>query len=201
MKKLLITGFDPFGGESINPSWEAVKLLPDIVGDYEIHKMEIPTVFYKAFEMISKKAEEIKPDVIIAVGQAGGRKEITPERVGINLMDASIPDNEGNKINDKAIIENGENAYFTTLNVKKMVEAIKEAGLPASVSLSAGAFVCNNVLYLLLDKYKGTNVKAGFIHVPFIPSQLENKKNKEILPSMEICDIAKGLEAAIKVVE
>ena len=201
MKKLLITGFDPFGGESINPSWEAVKLLPDIVGDYEIHKMEIPTVFYKAFEMISKKAEEIKPDVIIAVGQAGGRKEITPERVGIKLMDASIPDNEGNKINDKAIIENGENAYFTTLNVKKMVEAIKEAGLPASVSLSAGAFVCNNVLYLLLDKYKGTNVKAGFIHVPFIPSQLENKKNKEILPSMEICDIAKGLEAAIKVVE
>ena len=114
MKKLLITGFDPFGGESINPSWEAVKLLPDIVGDYEIHKMEIPTVFYKAFEMISKKAEEIKPDVIIAVGQAGGRKGITPERVGINLMDASIPDNEGNKINDKAIIENGENAYITT---------------------------------------------------------------------------------------
>lgn len=201
MKKLLITGFDPFGGESINPSWEAVKLLPDIIGDYEIHKMEIPTIFYKAFEMISKKAEEIKPDVIIAVGQAGGRKGITPERVGINLMDASIPDNEGNKINDKAIIEKGENAYFTTLNVKKMVEAIKEAGLPASVSLSAGAFVCNNVLYLLLDKYKNTNVKAGFIHVPFIPSQLENKKNKEILPSMELCDIAKGLEAAIKVVE
>ena len=201
MKKLLITGFDPFGGESINPSWEAVKLLPDIIGDYEVNKMEIPTVFYKAFEIISKKAEDINPDVIIAVGQAGGRKGITPERVGINLMDASIPDNEGNKINDKAIIENGENAYFTTLNVKKMVEAIKEAGLPASVSLSAGAFVCNNVLYLLLDKYKNTNVKAGFIHVPFIPSQLENKKNKEILPSMEICDIAKGLEAAIKVVE
>lgn len=199
MKKLLITGFDPFGGESINPSWEAVKLLPDIIGDYEVHKMEIPTVFYKAFEMISKKAEEIKPDVIIAVGQAGGRKGITPERVGINLMDASIPDNEGNKINDKAIIEKGENAYFTTLDVKKMVEAIKEADLPASVSLSAGAFVCNNVLYLLLDKYKGTNVKAGFIHVPFIPSQLENKKNKEILPYMELSDIAKGLEAAIEV--
>ena len=199
MKKLLITGFDPFGGESINPSWEAVKLLPDIIGDYEVHKMEIPTVFYKAFEIISKKAEEIKPDVIIAVGQAGGRKGITPERVGINLMDASIPDNEGNKINDKAIIEGGENAYFTTLDVKKMVEAIKEADLPASVSLSAGAFVCNNVLYLLLDKYKGTNIKAGFIHVPFIPSQLENKKNKEILPSMELIDIAKGLEAAIEV--
>ncbi len=201
MKKLLITGFDPFGGESINPSWEAVKLIPDIIGDYEVHKMEIPTVFNKAFEIISKKAEEIKPDVIIAVGQAGGRKGITPERVGINLMDASIPDNEGNKINDKAIIEKGENAYFTTLDVKKMVEAIKEIGLPASVSLSAGAFVCNNVLYLLLDKYKNTNVKAGFIHVPFIPSQLENKKNKEILPSMELVDIAKGLEAAIKVIE
>ena len=201
MKKLLITGFDPFGGESINPSWEAVKLIPDIIGDYEVHKMEIPTVFNKAFEIISKKAEEIKPDVIISVGQAGGRKGITPERVGINLMDASIPDNEGNKINDKAIIEKGENAYFTTLDVKKMVEAIKEIGLPASVSLSAGAFVCNNVLYLLLDKYKGTKVKAGFIHVPFIPSQLENKKNKEILPSMELMDIAKGLEAAIKVIE
>ncbi|MBE6730732.1 MAG: pyroglutamyl-peptidase I [Ruminococcaceae bacterium] len=199
MKKLLITGFDPFGGESINPSWEAVKLIPDIIGDYEVHKMEIPTVFNKAFEVLMEKAEEIKPDVIISVGQAGGRRGITPERVGINLMDASIPDNEGNKINDKAIIENGENAYFTTLNVKKMMEAIKEIGLPASVSLSAGAFVCNNVLYLLLDKYKNTEVKAGFIHVPFIPSQLENKKNKEILPSMELMDIAKGLEAAIEV--
>ena len=145
MKNLLITGFEPFGGEKINPSWQSVLALDGQIGEYAITKLEIPTVFKKGAYAVIKKAEEINPDVIICVGQAGGRGAVTPEAIGINLMDANIPDNEGYKPINTPIIPDGENAYFSTLPIREMVEAINKEGLPAGLSYSAGVFVCNEV--------------------------------------------------------
>lgn len=169
MKKLLITGFDPFGGESINPAWEAVWLLPDVIRDFELVKLEIPTVFGAAAQVVIDKAEEIHPDAIISVGQAGGRAAVTPEMVGINLRYASIPDNMGALPCDIPIAEGGPAAYFSTLPVRAMAKAICDAGLPGAVSYSAGSFVCNDVLYSLLNRFDEAAVRAGFIHVPFLP--------------------------------
>ena len=194
MKKLLITGFEPFGGEKINPSWEAVKLLPETIGDFEITKVEIPVVFEKAAETVLAKAEELKPDAIICVGQAGGRTGVTPEMVAINLRFASIPDNERNQPKDIPCIPGGENAYFATLPVRKMTAAVSEANIPCSVSYSAGTYVCNDLIYHVLHCYQRTDVKACFIHVPFIPEQTSDK------PSMELKTIVKALEIAIEAI-
>ena len=193
MKKLLITGFDPFGGESINPAWEAVKRLPDAVGEWELTKLEIPTVFGVAAQKVLARAEEVQPDAILCIGQAGGRKAITPEMVGINLRHARIADNAGNQPEDEPVVENGPAAYFATVPVRKMTQAIEEAGLPAAVSYSAGTFVCNDTLYTLLHHYSGTPVRAGFVHVPFLPEQA-----KEGVPFMALEDIVRGLEAMIR---
>ena len=171
MKKLLITGFDPFGGETINPSWEAVKRLPDNIGEYTLYKLQIPTVFGLAGKTVLEKAAEIQPDVIISVGQAGGRAAVTPERIGINIRDARITDNAGVSPKDETIAPNGPDGYFSTLPVKAMIAAITDAGLPAAISNTAGTFVCNDVLYTLLHHYQGTHVRCGFIHVPFLPEQ------------------------------
>ena len=190
-KKLLITGFDPFGGETINPSWEAVKLLPEKIGGYTIHKMESPTVFGVAAQKVLEKAQELQPEVILCVGQAGGRGAVTPERVAINLWDANICDNAGNQPQEQTIVEGAPTAYFSTGPCKKMVEAIRQAGFPGAVSNTAGTFVCNDVLYTLLHHFDGTAVRAGFIHVPYLPSQGT--------PNMELADIVKALTAAIEV--
>ena len=189
MKKLLITGFDPFGGESINPSWEAVRLLPKVIGEYELHKLQIPTVFGLAAETVLSKAREIHPDVIICVGQAGGRVAVTPERIGINVRDARIADNAGASPKDEAIVPGGPDGYFSTLPIKDMINAINEAGLPGSVSNTAGTFVCNDVLYTLLHHHQGTPVRCGFIHVPYLPQQGT--------PNLALEDTAKALAAAI----
>lgn len=194
-KKLLITGFDPFGGESINPAWEAVKGLPGIIGKFEIVKLQIPTVFAVAAETVLSKAGEIQPDVILCVGQAGGRDSVTPERIGINLMDARIPDNRGNQPTELPCVPGGPDAYFATVPVRAMADAICDAGLPGKVSLTAGAFVCNDTLYRVLHHYHGTNVKAGFIHVPYLPQQA-----KEGIPCMELGDIIRALTAAIEAI-
>jgi len=194
MKKLLITGFDPFGGEPINPSWEAVKRLPDRIGDYEIVKMQLPTVFGKAASILLDRAREEKPDVIVSVGQAGGRPAVTPEFVGINQRVARIPDNEGNTPMDQKICEDGPDGLFATVPVRAMVDAMTQAGYPASVSYTAGAYVCNDVLYTLLHHFSGTATRCGFIHVPFLPSQAKNGQ-----PSLELESIIHALEAAISV--
>lgn len=194
MKKLLITGFDPFGGESINPAWEAVRLLPDVIRDFELVKLEIPTVFGAAAQVVIDKAEEIHPDAIISVGQAGGRAAVTPEMVGINLRYASIPDNMGALPCDIPIAEGGPAAYFSTLPVRAMAKAICDAGLPGAVSYSAGSFVCNDVLYSLLHHFDKAAVRAGFIHVPFLPEQTADK------PSLPLEQTAAALRAAIEAI-
>lgn len=194
--KVLLTGFDPFGGDKVNPATEAVKRVSDNVNGVEVVKIEVPTVFHKSIDVVAKAIEEEKPDAVLCIGQAGGRAELTPERVAINLDDARIADNEGNQPIDVKIFEDGEPAYFATLPIKAMVASIRNAGVPSSVSNTAGTFVCNHlmygVLYTLAKNYPG--VRGGFMHVPFIPEQVINRANT---PSMALADIVKGIEAAI----
>ncbi|MCS4485864.1 pyroglutamyl-peptidase I [Staphylococcus americanisciuri] len=194
--KVLITAFDPFGKEQTNPALEAVKQLPETIGEHTITKLEIPTVFKESVEVIKQQLNTEIYDAVLAIGQAGGRFEITPERVGINVDDARIPDNQGNQPIDEVIQEDGAPAYFTNMPVKRLTQAIKEAGVPASLSNTAGTFVCNHVLYNLgyLHATSFPHIQFGFIHVPFIPEQVINKPNT---PSMALDTIVKGLEAAI----
>lgn len=197
MKKVLITGFDPFGGEKINPALEAVKKVSSNISGAEVIKIEIPTVFRKSLEKIEEAVIEHKPDIIICIGQAGGRFDVTPERVAINLDDARIKDNDENQPIDMPIFEDGKNAYFSSLPIKAIVEEIRSNGIPSSVSNTAGTFVCNHVMYgvlYMIDK-KYPNIKGGFIHVPFIPSQVITKANTA---SMSLENITKALECAIK---
>ena len=184
--KLLLTAFDPFGGDKVNPALEAVKLVSSHVNNVEVVKAEVPTVFRKSIATVAAAIAKEKPDAVLCIGQAGGRYDITPERVAINLDDARIKDNEGNQPID--------------LPIKAMVQNIREAGLPASVSNTAGTFVCNHlmygVLYTLAKEYPG--VRGGFMHVPFIPEQVVGRPAPA--PSMNLQDIARGIEAAISAI-
>lgn len=198
--KVLITGFDPFGGEKINPAWEAVNALANEVDGVEVIKVQIPTVFKKSAQKLFEAIESVKPDAVICVGQAGGRFDFNVERVAINVDDARIPDNEGKQPIDVKIFEDGENAYFATLPIKAMVEEAKKAGVPASVSNTAGTFVCNHIMYSLLyyiNKNK-LNIRGGFIHVPYISQQVIGKKNT---PYMELTTATKGLEASVRAIK
>ena len=190
MKKLLITGFDPFDGETVNPAWEAVKLLPDKIGDFALCKLEIPTVFGRGAQLALDAAAEIQPDVILCIGQAGTRSAVTPERIGVNIRDARIPDNAGNMPQGQRIVPDGPAAYFTTVNVEAMARAAADLGIPAVVSNSAGAFVCNDVLFTLLYRFHSSDTKVGFIHVPWLPEQGS--------PSLPLEQTAAALTAMIR---
>lgn len=192
MKQLLVTGFEPFGQETVNPSWEAVKLLPEQIGDTRVSRLRVPTVFGLATQTVLDAAREIQPDAILCVGQAGGRKAVTPEVIAINLQEASIPDNAGGQPSNEPVIGGGPAAYFATLPVREMVSTVREAGLPCALSYSAGVFVCNDLLYSLLHHYHGSSVRVGFVHVPFLPQQA-----KEGVPAMPLEDIVRALTAAI----
>lgn len=189
MKRLLITGFDPFGGSRINPSWLAVDTLPEQVGDYVLCKLPIPTVFGKAAELVLEKAAEFQPDLILCVGLASGRDAVTPEHIAVNIRDARIPDNEGNRPSGDRIAPDGPAAYFATAPVEKMAQAIREAGIPSSVSNSAGTFVCNDVFYSLLHHYAKMSTLVDFIHIPNTPELGE--------PALPLEKIVSALTAAI----
>ena len=193
MKNLLITGFDPFGGESINPSWEAVSRLPQTIGQYQLTKLQIPTVFGEAAKVVLDTSAQLQPDVIICVGQAGGRRGITPEVIGINLREASIPDNAGFTPVNTPVIPGGPDGLFATVPVREMVAALRRAEIPAALSYSAGAFVCNDVLYTLLHHFRDSSTLVGFIHVPFLPQQAGEK-----VPSLPLETIIQGLTLAIQ---
>ncbi|MEZ7600713.1 pyroglutamyl-peptidase I [Streptococcus sp. 27098_8_69] len=194
--KILVTGFDPFGGEKVNPALEAVKSLPSEIHGAEIHWVEIPTVFYQSAEVLETAIVRFQPDAVLCIGQAGGRASLTPERVAINQDDARIPDNQGNQPIDTPIRLDGQAAYFSTLPIKAMVQSIKEEGLPATVSNTAGTFVCNHLMYqaLYLADKKFPDMRAGFMHIPYMTEQVINKPNTS---SMSLTDIVRGIEAAI----
>lgn len=194
--KILVTGFDPFGSDKINPAIEAVKKLPDTIKGAKIIKLEIPTVFNKSAQVVHQAIVKEQPDYVLNVGQAGGRSALTPERVAININDGRIPDNDGYQPLDEPIQPDGNTAYFTQLPIKAMAKAIRAAGLPAIVSNTAGTYVCNHIFYQV--QYMRTKefpkLKAGFIHIPFLPEQVITRPNQ---PSMALADIVKGLTAAI----
>ena len=187
---LLITGFDPFGGATVNPSWEAVAKLPDRIGNWMLCKLQIPTVFGLAAQTVLEKAQEVNPAAILCLGVAAGRSAVTPERIGINVRSARIPDNQGNQPKDQPVIPGGSDGLFSTVNVSAMAAAIEEIGLPGAVSNTAGTFVCNDVLYTLLHHYHGTGVKVGFLHVPQLPEQGD--------PSLPLADTIRAITAAIQ---
>lgn len=197
--KILVTGFDPFGGETVNPAIETVKRLPDAIAGAQIIKLEVPTVCHKSLRVIDEAIKAFDPDVVLSIGQAGGRPDITVERVGINVDDCRIPDNEGNRIIDEPIFAGGPDAYFVTLPIKAMVQKIRAKGIPASVSNTAGTFVCNHVTYgvchLIALKYPGK--RSGFIHIPFLPRQVVDKKN---MPSMSQEMMVEAVAAAIEAI-
>lgn len=197
--KILFTGFDPFGGEDTNASFEAVRRLPDEIGGAQIVKTELPTAYARGPETLKALIEEHAPDAVVCVGQAAGRAGITPEKVAVNFADASIPDNAGFQPRDALLTEGGETAYFSTLPVRAIVDALNERGITAGLSLTAGAFVCNCVMYHALALARSTDKPfiAGFIHVPLIPAQVKADKP---LPSMELETITEGLTLAAEVI-
>ena len=198
--KILLTAFEPFGGEKVNPALESVARVSDRIGDAQIVKLTVPTVFYKSIDVVASAIEAERPDAVLCIGQAGMRSELTPERVAINVDDARIPDNEGNQPIDRPIFSDGAPAYFSTLPIKAMVKYIREAGIPASVSNTAGTFVCNHlmygVLYTLSKNYP--DVRGGFMHVPFSTEQAAAKSGG--IPSMSIKNMVTGIEAAIRAI-
>ena len=193
--KIIVTGFDPFGGETINPSIECVKALPDIEG-VELIRLELPTVFKESAKRLNEVINDVKPDAVLSVGQAGGRAGITMERIAINVDDARIPDNISQQPIDETIQTEGEAAYFTTLPIKRIVKAIREAGISAEVSNSAGTFVCNHIMYqsLFAATKADKPFKAGFMHIPFIPEQTTDK------PSLPLEESTKALQIAIETI-
>lgn len=197
--RILVTAFDPFGGEVINPAYEAVKMLESSISGSDIIKLQIPTVFRKSTQKLEEAIEKEKPDAVICVGQAGGRSDITVERIAINIDDSRIKDNEGNMPKDEVIYHDGPSAYFSNLPIKQMVKNIQENGIPASVSNSAGTFVCNHLMYslLYLNEKKNLGIIGGFIHVPYIPKQVVDRSNT---PSMSQENISNGITYAIETV-
>ncbi len=171
MKKLLITGFDPFNGHSLNPSWAAVEQLPQTVGDYILCKLNIPTLYETAASLVLEKAAQFQPDVILCIGLANGRDAVTPERIAVNIRDARISDNAGRHCAGERIAADGPAAYFATVPVEAMANAIRDRSIPAAVSNTAGTYVCNDVFYTLLHRFQGTATRVGFVHVPNIPEQ------------------------------
>ena len=199
MKKLLITGFEPFGGETINPALEAVLRLPDTMNGAAIVKLQVPVVYDASAETVLAAMEREQPDAVLCVGQAGGRNAITPERIAINMDDASSADNCGKLRTDTPIAPDGPAAYFATLPVKRMVAASQAKGVACRLSNSAGTYVCNHLMYAVLHHaaVRRLPVQAGFLHVPYIPEQTEAKPG---MPSMTLDEIVKGLEACISAI-
>ncbi len=193
--KILLTAFEAFGGDAVNPAREAVELVRDEVAGARVVKLLVPVVFHKAIDIVYAAMRAEQPDVTLGVGQAGGRCGITPERVAINVDDGRIPDNEGNQPVDVPVFADGPPAFFATVPVKAMVRYIRAAGVPASLSNSAGTYVCNHlmygVLYHIAKSFPG--MRGGFIHVPYLHRQAA----AATAPSLSAEDIAKGLEAAI----
>ena len=200
-KTVLLTGFEPFNRATINPAWEAVRALEGWGGaGFRVEVRQLPCVFDEANRVLCALVDELDPSIVIAVGQAGGRAEISVERVAINVDDAAILDNAGRQPVDRTIHADGPAAYFATLPIKAMVAAMRERGLKAGVSQTAGTFVCNHVFYGLMHHATGKSgkapIKAGFIHVPFLPEQAEGRTDHP--PSMALADIVAGIRIAVE---
>ncbi|MEG3128718.1 pyroglutamyl-peptidase I [Pantoea cypripedii] len=199
MKTVLMTAFEPFEGESINPSWEAVRSFEgQVINGARVVVRQLPVVFSRCGVVLAEALDELQPDRILCIGQAGGRSDITVERVAINVDDARIPDNDGQQPIDQPIVAEGPAAYFSRLPIKAMVAAVREAGIPASVSQTAGTFTCNHVMYRLLHwlETNQSQARGGFIHIPYLPEQAVSHPGA---PSMSAASVIQALEIALQV--
>lgn len=196
--RILVTSFEPFGGERVNSSYEAVQLLPGSIEGADIIKICLPVSFETAGPRLVSAMDTFQPEIVICVGQAGGSAEISVERVAINLQDASIPDNCGLLPKDQPVIPGGPAAYFSALPVKELFADLQASGIPVRISYSAGTFVCNTVMYTLLHRIhlETRTVIGGFIHVPYLAEQAQPKGAGT--PGMERTQIARGLEIAVR---
>ncbi len=196
-KTVLLTGFEPFNQEPVNPAWEAVRALEGWAGEgFTVHVRQLPCVFGEAIRVIREAITQLQPDVVIAVGQAGGRVDLSVERVAINVDDAPIMDNAQCQLVDEAVVQGGPVGYFSTLPIKAIVTALRAAGLPASVSQTAGTFVCNHVFYGLMHHTAGLPLRAGFIHIPYLPEQAARFPGA---PSMALAEMVRGLKLAVEI--
>ena len=195
--KVLVTGFEPFGGETVNPAQQIVERLPQQVAGAQVVRRIVPCVFGRSIEAVRQAVEQERPDVVICIGRSGGRDAICPERVAINISDARIPDNAGNQPIDEPIFADGQNAYFSTLPIKAIAAAVRQAGIPCQVSNTAGTYVCNHLMYGLLYHIQRSfpGVRGGFIHVPFLPQQVEQKPGT---PSLPLDDMVQAILIAIE---
>jgi len=197
LPRILLTGFDPFGGESINPSWEAVRALHGKrIGGHLVVARQLPTEFAASLRLLKAAEREVRPAILLGVGQAGGRQQLSLERVAINVQDARIPDNAGAQPIDEPVIADGPAAYFSTLPIKAMLAALHAAGLPAEISQSAGTYVCNHIAYAMLHlASKRRGVRAGFIHIPYLPVQAARLRG---VASMAQADVERALKIALR---
>ena len=198
--KALVTGFEPFGPDAVNPSREAVLRLSSRLGDLTIETRIMPTVFGLAIAALEEAIVTTQPEIVLCVGLAGGRAELSLERVAINVDDARIPDNDGQQPIDQPIVAGGPAAYFTGMPVKRAVAALRQAGLPAIVSNTAGTFVCNHIFYGLMHLVASRRlpVRGGFLHVPYLPEQAAGLAGIQV-PSMALDDIVRGIEIILRV--
>ncbi|TAJ31000.1 MAG: pyroglutamyl-peptidase I [Reyranella sp.] len=196
--KALVTGFDPFGGDKVNPSSLAVGKLKKRIGGVVIHTATLPTSYAKSAGVLRKAIEKTRPDIVLCIGQAGGRTELCLERVAINVQDARIRDNDGKQPIDKPVVADGPAAHFATLPIKACVAAMRKAGLPAAVSNTAGTFVCNHIFYALMDIAAAHPIpmRGGFLHIPYVPEQAARLGGA---PSMAVEDIVRGIEIILEV--
>jgi len=193
---VLLTGFEPFNKETVNPAWEAVRALEGWTGDgFAVQVRQLPCVFGEAIRVMQESIAQLNPAVVIAVGQAGGRVDMSVERVAINVDDAPIPDNAQRQLIDEPIVDGGPAAYFATLPIKAIVSALRAAGVPASVSQTAGTFVCNHLFYGLMHHTVNMPVKAGFIHIPYLPEQAVRHPG---MASMALSEVVRGLKVAVE---
>lgn len=194
--KLLITAFEPFGGESTNPSMQILDLLPNTINGLELVKLVLPVTFGSSSECLRRKIDEVRPDFVLSLGQAGGRTGLSVEAIGINLNEASIPDNEGNQPLGERICPEMADGYFATLPIKAMTQAAVNGAIPAYISYTAGTYVCNHILYSSLAHIQQNqyNIKAGFVHIPYLPEQTATKPN---MASMSLADMVKGVHLMI----
>jgi len=194
-RRVLISGFEPFGGSKLNSSQLVVEAISkESFSGLDLFTVILPVEFGKAADVLLSKVKEIDPEIIVAFGQAEGRKALTPEKIAINLDSARIPDNTGELRGNKVIIEKGVDGYFSTLPIEKMVEVVKACGLESEISLSAGAFLCNHVFYHLQHNLLESGVKSGFVHLPLVNEQIAQYPNQ---PSWALKDLVQGVKAAI----
>ncbi|MGJ7583128.1 pyroglutamyl-peptidase I [Variovorax sp. RHLX14] len=197
---VLLTGFDAFEQEAVNPSWEAVRALDGWkVGRATVHARQVPCVFGDAIDVLASAMDELQPQLVLCIGQAGGRAEFTPERIAINIDDARVADNKGREPIDVPVVLGAPAAYFSTLPIKAMVRELRAAGVPASVSNSAGTFVCNHILYGLMHRIATSpalaHTRGGFVHVPYLPEQAASKPG---VASMALATQVEAFRVAIR---